>query len=668
MMGNKTDKGKKNISFDIKKNWQALVLLILLVSEFAFIIWLNLFHISDTIDEDFSGMLTHALEMAAQKKLLLPNWYYPTTGEFDTSLFLAVPLILITGNVYISFAIVNILNAALIGYVMARVLRIAGARTEYMIIGMCMALASYDFGMLDYTNMLFFGGSQYVYKAVLPLLFLAVIFYGGGAKDSLHILDMCLFYALFFLTSFSSGIYVFLCGIISILVSVFVLSVCGSYEAKKPFVIHGAATSLTALVGVFLHGISNLEMHSFNSDLMKLRHGMTFTEAFDEVLDSFVMVVDPVAKDLVDATSFIGISGAMKWMMLFLVCLGLAFVPKAFGFEAMSEKGKKTGTRESMAICMVSVFLFNFIILIVTVSKSRYHLIGFFALMFCSVIFVEDHLRLNGLLEKAVLIFIAVMYACLEIANITWHAPMYFAKKNLESYYLDEKFCERVKECAEENDVSYVFFSNVVEDAEIMRLYDKTHNYQTYVGRTGEVHTYDSYITGTDKSRLADRNLLLVTEEGYSSLRSYITDYYEKIDHIGKYDVFISEYSPMDGGSFVIKGETTVDLPISPGYEYVGDVGIAGYLFSASTGKILESPDIEAEVPFTYILNYDYESTGDGEASLEIYRNKELYDTRPIDAGSHSISVELPGRSTYRFTINKEGDGILTIREIEFKG
>ncbi len=664
-------KEKQSISFDIRKQWPVLLLTLLLIAEFIFIIWINIFHISDTIDEDFSGMLTHALEIAKQKKFLLPNWFYPTTGEFDTSLFLAVPLFWITRNIYLSFAVVNILNAVLIGYVFFRVLRLAGAKVEYALVGMCVALAAYDFGMLDYSNMLFFGGSQYVYKAVLPLLFLAVLFGEKSLKNKKVILDLCLFYGLFFLSSFSSGIYVFLCGICPVLLSLIVIGIATKTNEslyRKWLIIQSAVTCAVALVGVILHSAAGLEMHSFNSSLMRLRNGMTFPEALGEVVDSFVSVINPITDDLIDAISFTGMAGGMKWLMLAMVCLGFAFIPGAFGFEYVGGKKSAPSVRDRIAICSISVFVFNFFILLITVSKSRYHLIGFFALIICAILHIEDRLKESAIFKEGFLIAVFIMYACLEIANITYHAPRYFAHEGLKSYYLDEKFCSQVKECADNLGVSTVFFANVVEDAEIMRLYDDSRHYETYVGETRQVYNYDSHIRDLDKSSLDDRNIMLVTEEGYDTLPGFIRDFYVKIDHIGKYDVFMCDYSAMDGGSYIYRGEKTIDLPVSPGYKYDGDVGVEGYLFSVTEGNLLTSPAIRAKKPFTYTFNYDLDSSDGTEATLEVYKNGELCDSRKLEGDEHSISVELEGHADYTFVVNKEGSGVIVIREMEFEG
>lgn len=659
----KFQKGK----FDLKDRWPALLMFALLAAQFIFIVYINLFHLGDTIDEDFSGMLTHTMEIARNKKLLLDNWFYPTTGEFDTSLFPAVFLYLISGNIYLSFGIVNILNAILIGYVFYRVLGIAGAGKEYILMGMCMALAAYDFGMLSYANMLFFNGSQYVYKAVLPLLFLAVLFSSKKEGDKRSIVDCVLFYGLYFLTVFSSGIYVFLCGLIPVFVTCMVITLFKNELDKKRLILHGGCVFGVTFIGVILHSAAGLEMHSFNSNLMKLRHDMGFFEAFGEVADTFVKVIDPVVREMIDATSFLGVAGGMKWLMLVMICMGLAFIPSAFGFGLISGREKESTLRSAVSSCAISVFIFNSFILLITVSKSRYHLIGFFPLIVCAVLMIENNLSKIRLLNRCFTVLVTAMYGCLLIANITYNAPMYFAHRNLENYYLDEDFCRSIKECADRYGVSTVFFVNVIEDAEIMRLYDTSHSYVTYKGQTREIVSYDGYITELDKSRFEDRNLIAVSDEGMGTLSSFITDNYEVVDHIGRYDIMICDYSPMDGGTFLFKDSKTIDLPVSPGYEYQGDIGVTGYLFSVSEGTVLSSPEFEPGRAFCCTLNYDLDGSDGTEAVLGVYRNGELMSTLPLDPSEHSVSFDGERKGKYSFEIQKRGGGVITVREIEFE-
>ena len=540
MTGNEIKKAVKS------GGWITVFLIGLLFAECLFIINLNLFHIRGAVDEDFAGMLRHTMEIARNGRLMLPNWFYPTTGEFDTSLFLAAAICRVCGNVYISFAIVNILNAALLGYVFARLGRIAGMKWDYVLMSLCMLFGAYDFGMVRYVNMLFFGGSQYVYKAVLPLLFLIVIYSPlkgfGQMKTGLKVrtvIEYLLFYGLFFLTSFSSGIYVFFVGLAPILITLYIIRIFNDSTDRMSLNINAAAAFVVAVIGVILNNKYDLQMHSFNKDLMKLRHDTTLSESFNNVLDRFCEVINPVRDDVVDAMTVQGVGSGIKWLILILICLGLVFVPRIFGIYLVKRDKGKSSVRDNVTACLISVFLWNFFIMLITVSKSRYHLIGFLPLMICACIFIEDLVRSNGMLQKVFFVAFLGMYAVFEYTVIAYFAPSYFNHEHLKSYVMEDELCGTIQGTAESYGVDNVVFVNVVEEPEVMRIYDPDRNYTTYKAKEDVLYNYDYYIPDSDSGWENERNLIFVTDEGYGTLKEGFLDGYEKIDRIGDFDVLV---------------------------------------------------------------------------------------------------------------------------------
>lgn len=536
---------------DLKKilKWEnvfTLLLVILLVSEFIFIININLFHIADTVDEDFAGMIRHTMEIAKNNKLLLDNWFYPTTGEFDTSLLLATLFYRACSDIFISFAIVNIINAFLMCYIIARLCRIADMGINYMLMVLCMVFAAYDFGMLSYVNMLFYGGSQYAYKAVLPMFFLVILFTPINKFKEMKIavrvrtvIEYILFYSLFFLTSFSSGIYVFFVGLIPILLTCYIIQLSNDNSDKVSLFINTGITGVVAAVGCYLNKKYDLQMHSFNSDLMKLRHDTTFTESFNNVLDRFAEVINPVRSDVVDAMTAEGISSGIKWLMVVFVCIGLVFIPRVFGIYLVKRDKGKSSVRDMISACLVSVFVWNFFIMLITVSKSRYHLIGFLPLMMLAVMFFEELLRSAAGLQKLFVLTFVFMYGFFEYSAAAYTAPAYYEHVNLKSYVMEEDFCRQLMVCAAENKVNNIIFVNVVEEPEIMRVYDPMRDYETYLAKNDVIYNYDFYMPTTDVDILESRCILVITDEGYNTLKDGLIDNFSKIDRIGDFDILI---------------------------------------------------------------------------------------------------------------------------------
>ena len=91
---------------DVVKYIFALVLLI----EIIFLIWANLCHIQDAVDQDFAKLIRHVYEMAENHTLFLKDWNYITTAELDCAALPAILFYYITDNLYLAYALADILD------------------------------------------------------------------------------------------------------------------------------------------------------------------------------------------------------------------------------------------------------------------------------------------------------------------------------------------------------------------------------------------------------------------------------------------------------------------------------------------------------------------------------------------------------------------------------
>ncbi len=81
----------------------------LVVIEIACLIYYN-FATNYVFDQDSAKLMYHTIKMWENKSLIIPDWTYMTTGEWDCSSILAMPIYGITGNIILSFAIANVIN------------------------------------------------------------------------------------------------------------------------------------------------------------------------------------------------------------------------------------------------------------------------------------------------------------------------------------------------------------------------------------------------------------------------------------------------------------------------------------------------------------------------------------------------------------------------------
>ena len=134
----------------------------------------------------------------------------------------AVPIYYIVRNIYISVGISNIIYIFLYIITISGILKNIHIKKQYIFLTLCLVLTPYSFGMLEYFNMMFYGGSCYSLKTLVPLLFIWIFLLfekqENSRKEKLRrAIVLCLYFCFLFITSFSTGLYVMLCGIVPLL-------------------------------------------------------------------------------------------------------------------------------------------------------------------------------------------------------------------------------------------------------------------------------------------------------------------------------------------------------------------------------------------------------------------------------------------------------------------
>ena len=99
-----TDEKKRSMN-----NGLTIVLAVFLAVQCILTVFANLVLITENIDCDIAKLYVHAVEMWRNGRILIPGWSYLTTLELDCPLLFAVPLYGLTGNIFLSFGISNII-------------------------------------------------------------------------------------------------------------------------------------------------------------------------------------------------------------------------------------------------------------------------------------------------------------------------------------------------------------------------------------------------------------------------------------------------------------------------------------------------------------------------------------------------------------------------------
>ena len=133
-------------------------------------------------------------------------------------MILALPFYLLTNDIYLSFGLANIIFLAAFLFIAYDILRKIPGKREYKIVSVILFLIPYRIGMLEYLNMMFFNGGQYVIKVLVPLIAADLFMEDESKVFSVKNKIILAFYLpLLVLTSVSSGSYVFISGVFPLL-------------------------------------------------------------------------------------------------------------------------------------------------------------------------------------------------------------------------------------------------------------------------------------------------------------------------------------------------------------------------------------------------------------------------------------------------------------------
>ena len=658
----------------ISKDKQDKILLaagfLLVAFEIILLVYYNFAHFTDSLDDDVAKLMSHAVEMAKHHTFFVDDWIYITTGEFDCTTILAIPLFYITHNIILSFAIGNVINIILWIFTICTLMRKIKQPLLSGLLALGIIFASWWFGKVEYVNMLFFGGGQYVYKTLIPILFIVVLIYHDVKWSFGEVFFVVIYYGLLFISGMSSGIYVGICGIFPIMLCLIMALLAHREPAEKKWMIlHLVATICVILFSVYICKISGVSPNSASMELKTLDEiGEDLFVTFLSLTDLF-HILDWEIKAAVGSAA--GILSLVKLtIFLFILYFGLTCIPRIFGIKTYRDaisSVEEDRKKEFVLTALISIFVWNYFILFMTETTPRYHLMGAFALVLCGVIVYFEKMDRDRETIIPVITPLLVMSLLLTVNLFMMDFAVrdFFHQKDE-----DRKMMDTIAEQMAENDVEMVFVAVESGLTEKLRVYHPEGIYETFYTEKG-IRDYDFYRMASDRAYFRDRNLLVVCKEGYFDIVNS-AEFIQKA-YVQKYEdedliIYLSETAPMDGQSGLPSGGNySMDLPLTEGYEKSGIINIDGHLVSTDTGVILKSPELEIKRrTCTVSIEYGLQDSA-VELFLDIYRDGSKYAVEQMTANAGSISVELPDEGNYTFEIRKETpDKMVNIGSIIF--
>ncbi len=543
-----------------KKNYFTYILIFFAAVQILFLSYMNLFESPIMIDYDGAKLYKHAIEMWNHKTLFIPDWKYITTMELDCSLLLALPFYALCRNIFLSFGIANILLI----FTYVAVVYAIFQRTpyqKYAFLAVNLILIPYSSGMLEYFNMMFFNGAQYVLKVLIPLLFILLLTTEREKRKGIPNRILFILYTLLlFITSLSSGVYVMFCGIVPLILCGFLdFMMDGGFKKYNryhiwlcfaSFIAFGCGTLAGKIVGINARG-----------NLMLLTKTENWQSNFHAVLLGIFQVLDSVPSGDIAAVSAKGLLYLAKIFLILLLLTVCILQIKDIWKPADSIDAKRF---------LAFLFPWNLAILLFIDSRYspsnltieyRYFLIGILPLMILLPMQIGKWMENASVFcRRCVSLFICLglLVLCAGSARNIWE------RREISLYVND--ICSFIDSLDMETES--VFFIPDEETPEMCRLLDETRTYCSYNPEHGGLVVYDYYQSYIDRSSHGDKNLIFVynweTPDMY--LPAYISVQYEKVGSVRWYDAYYAPINLFDSVSGFPSSSSSTDFFFSPGY------------------------------------------------------------------------------------------------------
>jgi len=433
------------------------ICIIILVLQCVLIAICNFTMGPDNIDSDSAKLYVHAIEMVKNRSYIIPEWSIITTLELDCSLFFAVPIYAICKDIYVAFGIANMI---FIGILIGILFFLFKGRSKiYPLLCANFILIPYDIGQLDYFNMMFFNGSQYIMKVLIPLLLIALLVQSlesCGKKRT--IVAWGIVYSIFLAVScVSSGIYIVAVGVVPVLIGYMVFHMIQRRKISNNFWVWVILTTFLVVSGLIGNNAWAANAKGNSMTLCGVEGG-ALQQNIEACFWGMFELFRAVTRRSTPVISFKGIKLLihMGFVFLLLIC-AIVTIKKVIN-----------RTSDLRAMMLISVFLWNFFVLCITETRYgastfeyRYHLIGMIPLI-CATVIVglewyerETRSWQNGIMSVVILL--------LFVLQITSYKEVYGHKLDVESYQKISAWC---KDFEYEN----VYFYNDTLAAEVCRL------------------------------------------------------------------------------------------------------------------------------------------------------------------------------------------------------
>lgn len=503
------------------------ILFVLFVFQYVAICYFNLFEEASHMGLDSSWVYLRSTMMWNQKALMSSNWIETSNNFLDTSCVPATLLYGITGDIFLSFGIANILILSGIIICIYSIFRLieqglTGCLVTVNLI-LCPYLMNGFYGINDlsyFGNML--GGAAYYSLRILTILLIIREFIRLHRNMRIGLLGIITF-PLCFLAGASSGIYLFLMVLLPYL----------AFEIESSFIKNTMKNLITreavycylctAFIAIGkIAAVRILHFVSIDSTRTWTPISMIWNN-FGAVIQGFLKLTASLP-EISTTEQIISIPGLFRVFPLFITfIMGLSIV------VAIRKIKKDWFDQHGFLLLSINIIVINFI------------MFGLFNVVYGSLIFEERYLVstfiiiamitgsfIHGLPDKKIVTWAVSIAMCLSLACIDVVSDNEYIQNSN-----DLELMQAIKEIADDEGTGIVYCWGGNTDTLIlsknMRVYDMNHIYKAIEPNEMVFYHWGGDYSNLDKNEDYTGPTLLIHKKEDETFNEY---YYSEYEHL----------------------------------------------------------------------------------------------------------------------------------------
>lgn len=603
------------------------ILLLLFIVQFVMICYFNLFLLKNHTGFDSSWSYLKSVMIWREKSLNSSMWVDQTSLFLDSSVLPAAVLYGITGNLFFSYGISNLIIVSLILCFIGLILKGLQVRKRGMLLAFNMVICPYLTNGFDIDNDLGYfnntlgGPAFYSFRALLVMVIIYELIQLKEKKKISAIGWMSLLFCV--LAGLSSGVFIIVIIVMPYLIyEILLVFIKNDWKQLKSWeVFYPILVGVSVLIGKFIaqdiFGIEAIDNSRTWTSIEMLWNNMG---AVIQGLMKLLQVL-PVQSTEIEVLSLQGLHSLAPLIIFFVILIAIGYAVKRIVSDWSEQDEKLLFLLIILATNFLTFSLFN-VRYGGAIFEERY-LICFFMVAIVIVAYFIDRLDCNFIVAGCIIWGLVIAIACDD----------FISDKEYMSVSYEIREIEEIKSVIDDQDADLIYFwgDDVCIAGRILRVVDLNRVYKEIANDSFYLHWGD-YLYNEDNAAYKGSTLLVVGRDTHN-VPEYVLDAYTHLVDLTTVSIYRSDENAIDRISG-ITGDESIDLPNAIAIKtQMGQFEGNSFVTDGTEGYVLYGPS-SPTTNGTYDFIIDYEvvaSEADEAASCDI----------SIDNGNERLAEEI---------------------------